>query len=111
MQRGEATEDLSEEAEATHKSWIINVTSGEGRFDKGNKPHHPQNNMSKAALNMISKTIGGVTKNIIVCSVDTGWVNNMVSGDQLDNRAKAILNYDDAVARIFHPFADDDSSL
>ena len=39
--------------------WIINVSSMEGQFYKKFKsPQHPHTNMSKAALNMLTRTSG-----------------------------------------------------
>lgn len=86
-------------------SWVLNITSAEGRFNKDDgKGLHPQNNMSKAALNMITKTIGKpyLKKGVLVTSIDIGWVNNMGPGAQLKD-GMAILSYEDAVARIVHP--------
>ncbi len=57
--------------------FIINVTSLEGKFEVEKKRStHPHNNMSKASLNMITKTCGGYYAkfNIYMTSVDTGWV-------------------------------------
>jgi NAD(P)-dependent dehydrogenase (short-subunit alcohol dehydrogenase family) len=63
--------------------------------------------MSKASLNMITKTIACdlLKQSIIVCSIDVGWVSNMKPGDQLGTASKAILDYSDAVSRIMHPFS------
>ena len=60
-------------------SYIINVSSVEGMFNVKNKSQsHPQTNMAKAALNMMTRTVSGQYKNynIYMVSVDTGWVTN-----------------------------------
>lgn len=60
-------------------SWVINVSSMEGVFyRKGKQEFHPQTNMAKAALNMITRTSAQEFKNhnIFMNSVDTGWVTN-----------------------------------
>lgn len=59
-----------------HK-FIINVSSMEGKFNRENKTHrHPHTNMSKAALNMMTRTCAQdyARDNIYMNSVDTGWI-------------------------------------
>lgn len=62
-------------------SYIINVSSMEGKFNKHKISTHPHTNMAKAALNMMTKTCGKdfVKDNIYMTSVDTGWVSNEYS--------------------------------
>lgn len=89
----------------TDYSWILNITSAEGRFDKDDgQGIHPHNNMSKAALNMITKTIAKdcLKEGVVVSSIDIGWVNNMGPMAQVTG-GMALLSYEDAVARILHP--------
>lgn len=60
-------------------SWIINVSSMEGVFNRFYKsPCHPHTNMAKAALNMITRTcsLSFAKEGIYMNSVDTGWVTN-----------------------------------
>lgn len=59
-------------------SWIINVSSMEGCFNRKKSTCHPHTNMAKASLNMMSRTAAGtlIKDHIILCSVDTGWNNN-----------------------------------
>ncbi|EAR97424.1 oxidoreductase, short chain dehydrogenase/reductase family protein, putative (macronuclear) [Tetrahymena thermophila SB210] len=60
--------------------FIVNVSSVEGQFHMRNKPvYHPHNNMSKASLNMLTRTTGpqySQEYNIFMTCVDTGWVSN-----------------------------------
>lgn len=60
------------------KRFIINVTSSEGQFSYNNKTiHHPHTNMTKAALNMLTRTSAAefVEDNIFMNSVDVGWIS------------------------------------
>ena len=60
-------------------SWVINVSSMEGVFYREYKScYHPQTNMAKAALNMITRTCAKdfAKDNIFMNSADTGWVTN-----------------------------------
>jgi len=57
--------------------FIVNVTGKDGRFDVDDKTtRHPHVNMSKAALNMMTRTSAeDYAKNsIFMNTVDTGWV-------------------------------------
>ena len=57
-------------------SWIINVSSMEGRFSSFKERVHPHTNMAKAALNMMTCTSSNdyAHSKIFMSSVDTGWV-------------------------------------
>lgn len=60
-------------------SWIINVSSMEGVYDRHYKSeNHPHTNMAKASLNMITRTCAYQfsKQDIFMTSVDTGWVTN-----------------------------------
>jgi NAD(P)-dependent dehydrogenase (short-subunit alcohol dehydrogenase family) len=85
-------------------SFILNITSAEGR--KGPKfAVHPHNNMSKAALNMLTQTIAGDylrTRDTIVVGIDTGWANTMVGATKM-----AKLTYEDSAARAIQPLVDE----
>lgn len=57
---------------------IINVTSSEGIFSHKNKSHfHPHTNMTKASLNMMTRTAAQdyAKDNIYMNSVDVGWIS------------------------------------
>jgi len=56
-------------------SWIINVSSMEGKFTSFKTGTHPHTNMAKASLNMMTRTCSKeyFKHNIVMCSVDTGW--------------------------------------
>src|SRR5262249_48042062 len=59
--------------------YVVNVTSREGQFGCVYKTGaHPHTNMSKAALNMITRTCAEkyAERGIFLNSVDTGWVSN-----------------------------------
>lgn len=62
--------------------FIINVTSSEGQFSYANKTiFHPHTNMTKAALNMLTRTAAAdyKRKNIYMNAVDVGWISTGVS--------------------------------
>jgi NAD(P)-dependent dehydrogenase (short-subunit alcohol dehydrogenase family) len=91
--------------------FVVNVSSVEGRFDQVSKRDlHPHTNMAKAALNMMTRTIGPslAERGVFVTSVDTGWVTSQHS----EPLARAIeARYDfappldavDAAARVLDP--------
>jgi NAD(P)-dependent dehydrogenase (short-subunit alcohol dehydrogenase family) len=58
--------------------FIINVSAKEGQFNTKKNAFHAHTNAAKAGLNMITRTISDDyrTGNILVNSVDTGWVTN-----------------------------------
>jgi len=84
-------------------SYIINVSSMEGRFDRNKTSQHPHLNAAKAGLNMITRTCGQSSKSehhICMLSVDTGWQNNYkVPNMEWRNP----LDYIDGAARILDP--------
>ena len=87
------------------KKFIINVTSSEGRFNLENKTSaHPHTNMSKAALNMITRTCGAHFEkfNVYMNSVDTGWISEMKPKGFLLNRDLPLDEIDGAM-RIIDP--------
>ncbi|WP_299674352.1 SDR family oxidoreductase [uncultured Dokdonia sp.] len=60
------------------KKFIINVTSSEGIFSYNNKTiYHPHTNMTKASLNMLTRTSGKEyeTYGIYMNAVDVGWIS------------------------------------
>ncbi|MFK7933664.1 MAG: SDR family oxidoreductase, partial [Saprospiraceae bacterium] len=90
--------------------FIINVTSSEGQFSYGNKTaFHPHTNMTKAALNMLTRTSAKdfANRGIFMNSVDVGWVSTGAN-EELRKRqfAKGYippLDSVDGAARILHP--------
>ncbi|MGI8730145.1 MAG: SDR family NAD(P)-dependent oxidoreductase, partial [Solirubrobacteraceae bacterium] len=63
-------------ASAARRTYIVNVSAVEGQFNRGYKgPGHPHTNMSKAALNMLTRTSAHelLADGILMTSVDTGW--------------------------------------
>lgn len=90
--------------------FIINVTSTEGQFSYINKTiFHPHTNMTKAALNMLTKTSSDdfAKDNIYMNSVDVGWVSTgaiePLRERQFEQGYIPPLDPVDGAARIFHP--------
>lgn len=83
-------------------SWIINVSSMEGCFNRKKSSCHPHTNMAKASLNMMSRTSAGtlIKHHIVLCSVDTGWNNNQMPNGY---NAKTPIDCKDGAARILDP--------
>lgn len=92
------------------KKFIINVTSSEGLFSYTNKTmFHPHTNMTKASLNMLTRTSGMEYEKygIYMNAVDVGWVS---TGAKEDLRKKQFergyippLDPVDGAARIMVP--------
>lgn len=90
--------------------FIINVSSSEGQFSYENKTiYHPHTNMTKAALNMLTRTSASAyaKAQIYMNSVDVGWIS---TGAQESKRQAQFevgyippLDPVDAAARILHP--------
>ena len=90
--------------------FIINVTSSEGQFSYGNKTiFHPHTNMTKAALNMLTRTSARayVKDNILMNCVDVGWVSTgaiePLRKRQFEEGFVPPLDPVDGGARIIHP--------
>ncbi|MDR6614223.1 SDR family NAD(P)-dependent oxidoreductase [Leifsonia sp. 1010] len=96
---------------AAGRSYIVNVSAMEGVFGRRYKgPGHPHTNMSKAALNMLTRTSAGEmfeTDGILMTSVDTGWIT-----DERPHHTKvrlaeegfhAPLDLVDGAARVYDP--------
>jgi len=79
--------------QSSHKEqFIINVTSSEGQFSYANKTiHHPHTNMTKAALNMLTRTSAAdfAQNNIYMNAVDVGWIS---TGAHEEKRNKLFEN-------------------
>jgi NAD(P)-dependent dehydrogenase (short-subunit alcohol dehydrogenase family) len=90
--------------------FIINVTSSEGQFSYPNKTaHHPHTNMTKAALNMLTRTSAQefIKDNIYMNAVDVGWISTGAHEAKrqrlFDQLMIPPLDSVDGAARIFHP--------
>lgn len=89
---------------------IINVTSTEGQFSyKSKNEFHPHTNMTKAALNMLTKTSAPdfVKDGIFMNAVDVGWISTgaiETKREKLFEKTKIPpLDPVDGAMRIFHP--------
>ncbi len=90
--------------------FIINVTSSEGQFSYDNKTiFHPHTNMTKAALNMLTRTSAKEYQNynILMSAVDVGWVSTgakeVLRKKQFDAGYIPPLDSVDGASRIMHP--------
>lgn len=90
--------------------FIINVTSSEGQFSYTNKTiFHPHTNMTKAALNMMTRTSAEefAEDGIYMNSVDVGWVSTGVKEElrkkQFEEGYIPPLDPVDGAARILSP--------
>jgi NAD(P)-dependent dehydrogenase (short-subunit alcohol dehydrogenase family) len=95
------------------RRFIVNVSSAEGQFSRHNKTaHHPHTNMTKAALNMMTRTSGAdfARDQIFMTSVDPGWISNMNPQPKAEamhaNGFAPPLDMLDAAARVLHPVYD-----
>lgn len=69
---------LSEAAARRGGAYVVNVTAIEGQFSQRRKPsRHPHTNMAKAALNMLTLSVGAelARERVYVVSVDPGWIS------------------------------------
>lgn len=92
------------------EKFIINVSSSEGQFSYQNKTlYHPHTNMTKAALNMLTRTSGLAysKEDIYMNAVDVGWVSTGAKESKRERQFEAgyipPLDSVDAAARILHP--------
>jgi len=92
--------------------FIINVTSSEGQFSYSRKTvFHPHTNMTKAALNMMTRTSADdfAGSHILMNSVDVGWVstgNPIEKKERLAEQGHVMpLDIHDAASRIYDPIA------
>lgn len=97
-------------ASPARRTYIVNVSAMEGVFARGYKgPGHPHTNMSKAALNMLTRTSAAelLTDGILMTAVDTGWIT-----DERPHHTKvrlaeegfhAPLDLVDGAARVYDP--------
>jgi NAD(P)-dependent dehydrogenase (short-subunit alcohol dehydrogenase family) len=86
-------------------SFVVNVTSQEGRFEQKRKSEfHPHTNMAKAALNIFTRTIADEYRRlgVYVNAVDPGWVS-LQHSSQAPAGIAAPFDFEDAAARVLDP--------
>ena len=82
-----------------------------GKFYRYKMPHHPQTNMAKAALNMLTRTSAedlAKRHRIFMNSIDTGWINDenpLAKASKIaeTNLFQTPIDEIDAAARILDP--------
>ncbi len=93
------------------RTYVVNVSAMEGQFARQYKgPGHPHTNMSKAALNMLTRTSAAEmleADGILMTAVDTGWITDErphVTKIRLAAEGfKAPLDLVDGAARVYDP--------
>jgi NAD(P)-dependent dehydrogenase (short-subunit alcohol dehydrogenase family) len=98
-------------ASTARRTYIVNVSAMEGSFGRGYKgPGHPHTNMAKAALNMLTRTSAREmleTDQILMSSVDTGWITDERPHSTrmrlADEGFHAPLDLSDGAARVYDP--------
>ena len=98
-------------ASPARRTHVVNVSAMEGQFARRYKgPGHPHTNMSKAALNMLTRTSAAEmleADGILMTAVDTGWITDErphVTKVRLAAEGfKAPLDLVDGAARVYDP--------
>jgi len=98
-------------AAAARRTYVVNVSAMEGQFARQYKgPGHPHTNMSKAALNMLTRTSAAEmleTDGILMTAVDTGWITDerphTTKVRLAEEGFKAPLDLVDGAARVYDP--------
>ena len=98
-------------ASPARRTYIVNVSAMEGVFGRGYKgPGHPHTNMAKAAVNMLTRTSSRElfeTDDILMTSVDTGWITDERPHPTKVRLAEegfhAPLDLVDGAARVYDP--------
>jgi len=97
-------------ASPARRTYIVNVSAMEGVFSRGYKgPGHPHTNMSKAALNMLTRTSAGemLADGILMTAVDTGWITDerphFTKVRLAEEGFHAPLDLVDGAARVYDP--------
>src|SRR6478752_6677451 len=93
------------------RPYVVNVSAMEGVFGRGYKgPGHPHTNMAKAAVNMLTRTSAREmfeTDQILMTSVDTGWITDERPHPTKVRLAEegfhAPLDLVDGAARVYDP--------
>ncbi len=97
-------------ASPSRRTYVVNVSAMEGVFSRGYKgPGHPHTNMSKAALNMLTRTSAEemAQDGILMTAVDTGWITDERPHPTKVRLAEegfhAPLDLVDGAARVYDP--------
>ncbi|WP_237689050.1 SDR family NAD(P)-dependent oxidoreductase [Cellulomonas fulva] len=97
-------------ASPARRTYVVNVSAMEGVFSRGYKgPGHPHTNMSKAALNMLTRTSAAemLADGILMTAVDTGWITDERPHPTKVRLAEegfhAPLDLVDGAARVYDP--------
>jgi NAD(P)-dependent dehydrogenase (short-subunit alcohol dehydrogenase family) len=98
-------------ASDARRKYVVNVSAMEGVFGRGYKgPGHPHTNMAKAAVNMLTRTSAREmfeTDQILMTSVDTGWITDERPHPTKVRLAEegfhAPLDLVDGAARVYDP--------
>ncbi|MDM8083990.1 SDR family NAD(P)-dependent oxidoreductase [Cellulomonas cellasea] len=97
-------------ASPARRTYVVNVSAMEGVFSRGYKgPGHPHTNMSKAALNMLTRTSAEemAQDGILMTAVDTGWITDERPHPTKVRLAEegfhAPLDLVDGAARVYDP--------
>ena len=97
-------------ASPARRTYIVNVSAMEGVFSRGYKgPGHPHTNMSKAALNMLTRTSAAemLSDGILMTAVDTGWITDerphFTKVRLAEEGFHAPLDLVDGAARVYDP--------
>ncbi|HMY09463.1 MAG TPA: SDR family NAD(P)-dependent oxidoreductase [Marmoricola sp.] len=101
------------------RAYVVNVSAMEGQFSRRYKgPGHPHTNMSKAALNMLTRTSAGEmfeSDRILMSAVDTGWITDeRPHGEKLRIAAEgwhAPLDLVDGAARVYDPIVQGEAGV
>lgn len=106
------------EASKARRKYVVNVSAMEGVFGRGYKgPGHPHTNMSKAALNMLTRTAAGelFKHGILMTAVDTGWITDerphTVKKRLAAEGFKAPLDLVDGAARVYDPIVQGENGV
>jgi NAD(P)-dependent dehydrogenase (short-subunit alcohol dehydrogenase family) len=98
-------------ASPARRTYVVNVSAMEGVFSRGYKgPGHPHTNMSKAALNMLTRTSAAQMleqDGILMTAVDTGWITDerphFTKVRLAEEGFHAPLDLVDGAARVYDP--------
>jgi NAD(P)-dependent dehydrogenase (short-subunit alcohol dehydrogenase family) len=98
-------------ASPARRKYVVNVSAMEGQFARRYKgPGHPHTNMSKAALNMLTRTSAEEmleTDGILMTAVDTGWITDerphYTKVRLAEEGFHAPLDLVDGAARVYDP--------
>lgn len=106
-------------ASRARRTYVVNVSAMEGVFSRRYKgPGHPHTNMAKAALNMLTRTSAAEmfeTDQILMTSVDTGWITDERPHPTKVRLAEegfhAPLDLVDGAARVYDPIVQGEAGV